>query len=506
MINRRRVVYVAIVLVAVVAASYVFFKLKGRGVFRADGKVNTVGVGKKEEKVTKTWSGNSLWPMFHGDLKRSGRSDNVGPYRGVVRWRYPIEGLFEASPVIGMDGTVYVGGDNSRFYAISPEGRLKWSLNTRDINRNSVSLGADGTIYLPSADRSVYAITPNGDVQWVFTTGGRVNSSPAVDSDGVIYFGCQDRHLYAVNDDGSLKWKVNVGAISASSPAIGDDGTIYIGSYDGQLYAVSKQGVVKWRFKADSGLRTTPAIGGNGVIYLGSRAGTFYAVSDEGELRWSFKVGDDIRASAAIGADGSVYFGAWNGFFYAFTADGKLRWKHKAKGPIEASAVVDGDGNIYVGALTDRIYSFSVAGRVRWSINGGMLNTAGAIGADGTLYICREHNLLAIGEPFPYVDVVDYKIKVGKLGEINFVVRLGNDADMKRDVDLKLFVKRPDGVVESIDRGGEIIKAKDVVIRKYEYAYKGDGDLFGSYIIVAKLLDGVDGGLLSVDSEVVIVK
>src|SRR4030067_1494661 len=156
------------------------------------------------EEFSGTGPRYSPWPMYQGSVKREGRSRFNGPDRGVVKWMFPIDGLFEASPVIALDGTIYIGGHNSKLYAITPNGKLLWTFQTRDINRNAAAIGPDGTIYLPSADNSLYALSHKGKVKWVFTSDGRVNSSPAIGVDGVIYFGFHDKNLYALYPNGVL--------------------------------------------------------------------------------------------------------------------------------------------------------------------------------------------------------------------------------------------------------------------------------------------------------------
>lgn len=443
------------------------------------------------------------WSMFQGDLHRTGRSPFVGPKRGIIKWNFPIEGLFEASPVIGVDGVIYAGGDNSRFYAVSPDGRLLWMFQTRDINRNSVAVASDGTLFLPSADHCVYALTPDGMVKWVFTTGGRVNSSPAIDGDGIIYFGSHDENLYAVNPYGTLRWKFSVGAISASSPAISNDGTIYVGSYDGNLYAVNKTGQLKWKFKADSGLRASPSIGDDGTIYIGSRKGTFYAMSPEGVLRWSYETGNDIRASAAIANDGTVYIGSWDNNFYAFSGSGKIKWSYKTNGPIEASAVIDAEGNVYVGAIGDKIYSFTQDGTVRWTIVGGMINTAPAIDSDGTIYICREHNLLAIGEPNPVIEIRTTKENTNSnvIKDV-MIVKISNESLFDKDVDLKVFIRANMGIMIPLESARLVIKAGTSEEKKYEVPFNKLNMKKGSYFVVGRLLDAQVGTLLREEFKV----
>ena len=49
------------------------------------------------------------WPMFHHDLKHTGRSPYLGAQTNTVKWSYLTGDYVYSSPAIGSDGTVYVG-------------------------------------------------------------------------------------------------------------------------------------------------------------------------------------------------------------------------------------------------------------------------------------------------------------------------------------------------------------------------------------------------------------
>ena len=82
---------------------------------------------------------------------------------GTVLWVFETEGPIESSPVIGADGTVYVGthrkeGDNKIYALDGKTGAKKWELKTGDQGRSSPAMGADGTLYIGSKDKKIYAI------------------------------------------------------------------------------------------------------------------------------------------------------------------------------------------------------------------------------------------------------------------------------------------------------------------------------------------------------------
>ena len=68
---------------------------------------------------------------------------------------------------------------------------------------SSPAIGSDGTVYVGSEDKKLYAINgKTGKKLWEFVTGGDVFiSSPAIGSDGTVYVGSYDKKLYAIKTD-----------------------------------------------------------------------------------------------------------------------------------------------------------------------------------------------------------------------------------------------------------------------------------------------------------------
>jgi outer membrane protein assembly factor BamB len=67
---------------------------------------------------------------------------------------------------------------------------------------SSPAIGSDGTVYVGSNDKKLYAINGKSGVKlWEFETGGTVYSSPAIGSDGTVYVGSLDKKLYAIKTD-----------------------------------------------------------------------------------------------------------------------------------------------------------------------------------------------------------------------------------------------------------------------------------------------------------------
>jgi outer membrane protein assembly factor BamB len=144
-----------------------------------------------------------------------------------------------ASPTIGPDGMVYVGANNSNFYALTPDGKLLW---------------------LFEAEREVAGI-------W---------STAALSADGsLLYFGANKGGIYALNrQDGSLQWRFGMPGSVYNSPALDVDGVVYTGSTIGRVFGIdgaTGQGV--FDFDARAAVWTAPAIRPDGSLVVADRSG-----------------------------------------------------------------------------------------------------------------------------------------------------------------------------------------------------------------------------------------
>jgi hypothetical protein len=74
---------------------------------------------------------NSTWPMMHGGPQRVSTSTVTGPRQIKRSWVQSSGATYYrnyAGPIIGSDNTIYVGG-HEIFYALNPDGTVKWTAN-----------------------------------------------------------------------------------------------------------------------------------------------------------------------------------------------------------------------------------------------------------------------------------------------------------------------------------------------------------------------------------------
>jgi outer membrane protein assembly factor BamB len=240
-----------------------------------------------------------------------------------------------SAPAIGFDGTIYVGSmglGNYTFFAISKDGKKKWSITLPD---------------------SIYA-------------------SPTVASDGTIYIGCKNGVLYALNPDSDdmqpekrIKWETSLDSYKIrATTSLGSDGTIYIGSGSGKFYAIDpRDGQVLSSLTLDDtqylgyGILGAAAIDLHGTIYVVSGNGKLYAINPDGTIKWDKELYtsnawfhyDEYFASPSIAEDGTIYVAGFDKRLHAFNPDGTEKWSKKAN--IKASeywgTAIDEDGTLY---------------------------------------------------------------------------------------------------------------------------------------------------------------
>ncbi|MBU1626871.1 hypothetical protein KKB18_05830, partial [bacterium] len=95
---------------------------------------------------------DSPWPMFMHDPQHTGRSEYKGPDYPIIKWEFEAKSEYTPPPiVIGPDGTIYaisVSLIDSIFYAINPDGTLKWQISMgNNCGSSAPIIGLDGTIY-----------------------------------------------------------------------------------------------------------------------------------------------------------------------------------------------------------------------------------------------------------------------------------------------------------------------------------------------------------------------
>ena len=104
---------------------------------------------------------DSPWPMKCHDTHHTGRSPyNTADNSGAELWKFKSKWI-EGGPVVDSDGTIYFGDTWGNFFALYPDGSVKWKFDDFDYGGSISSvpaLASDGTIYVGSWDHYLYAL------------------------------------------------------------------------------------------------------------------------------------------------------------------------------------------------------------------------------------------------------------------------------------------------------------------------------------------------------------
>jgi outer membrane protein assembly factor BamB len=134
-----------------------------------------------------------------------------------------------------------VGANNSNFYAVAPDGQLKWLFEAeRELAGiwSTAALSADAsTLYFTANKGGVYALNrADGSLRWQFNVDGSIYSSPALDRQGTLYTGSTVGHLFALDStNGRLIFDHDIDQQVWSAPAIRPDGSLVVADRTGRV-------------------------------------------------------------------------------------------------------------------------------------------------------------------------------------------------------------------------------------------------------------------------------
>jgi outer membrane protein assembly factor BamB len=382
------------------------------------------------------------WPMFRGNVRHTGLSPyDTSGNTGELMWSFETGGDVVSSPSIDAEGTIYVGSQDGKLYAIYPNGTEKWNFAPYEQLQSSPAIGYDGTIYIGTMGDGFYAVNSNGTEKWHYLTGHWEKTSPVISSDGTIYLGSNGGNLYAINPNVTEKWIFYTNDGVLSSPAIGYDGTIFISTGHGinKLFAINPDGSEKWNISTNNALDSSPAIGLDGTIYIGCNDFNVYAIYPNGTVKWSFITGAEVKSSPAIGADGTIYVSSYDYKIYALNPNGSEKWNFTTGHRIFSSPAIGSDGTIYIGSWDKKLYALNSDGIEKWNFTTGLdIQSSPAIGADGTIYIgSYDNKLYAIGNSINQIPLTPPTPSGPTSGNINISYSFSTSATDPDDDQIK---------------------------------------------------------------------
>lgn len=356
-----------------------------------------------EERAASPLLSGSPWPEMRHDMRNTGSSAIRGRWRGDQPWSFRTgRGIF-STPVIGDDGTAYVGSADGNFYALDRHGRERWRLRTGGIIDAAAALGArrgkggDFPITIGSGDETLYQLSGRDRrlsrrerIRWTYetplqpATGQLVNwweGNPAYGPDGNIFVGNTGGGAYSLTPGGEQRWVVQRANSVWTTPAFDAEGNSYWGSVDFFAFSLDPQGAQRWETFTPGYVTSSPALGSDGTVYVGSFDRGLHALDPQtGAERWTFPTADHIYGSPALASDSdgrtsAIYIGSADGSIYAVRPDGSGIWRYDTGEPVRSSPVLgrapQGNGRIvYVGSSNGKLYALDAeTGKRRWSFD-----------------------------------------------------------------------------------------------------------------------------------------
>jgi outer membrane protein assembly factor BamB len=279
---------------------------------------------------------------------------------GQIRWTYahPIATHVTGS-VIGSDGTLLVGLDNT-VEAVDPiQGTRKW---VRDLGASTLApaIGGDGTIYVTTYDGALRALDPaDGAIRWSVGKNTAPTyldaTAPVIGLDGTVFTALNGAWLRAYDPSGTrTHWSTPLGVWGLRpSLSLGTDSSL-IALQGTKITAFDPlTGGTKWSTALNLPVPANSAfscVGPDNTVYVATATGTHVALDGaNGAFRWQANFGASSTAPA-LAADGTLYIASTSlpGLLAVDSRSSAVRWSFPQR--IATSPIVGPDGVVYVGA------------------------------------------------------------------------------------------------------------------------------------------------------------
>lgn len=348
----------------------------------------------------------SAWPMFQGNLLRTGVTAEVlePPLRKI--WEFKPAGYIHSSPAIS-EGRLFVGtadrGTNQgNFYALEAgSGQVIWMFKTDGAIYSSPSVH-QGRVYFGSNDRNFYALeAKSGKLVWKYQNmppepdnpfSGLFFSSPIVMNNLV----CMTEDLFYLleTQTGREVARLEVGEWTGSNPAF-QAGILYAGLYRNVVALdLQKAGRSLWSSMPGGRISSGPVIA-NGLVYVGTSRQVLHALDAKtGQAVWEFEIEGEplnklpgIQSSPAV-SQGKIFFGAPDAKVYALDAKtGKKIWSFDTSAYISSSPIVSG-AVVYLVSETGALLALDVNhGTLLWQFDCQSNDCGSPVICNGRLYL-----------------------------------------------------------------------------------------------------------------------
>ncbi|MGA1872342.1 MAG: PQQ-binding-like beta-propeller repeat protein [Thermoplasmatota archaeon] len=406
------------------------------------------------------------WPMYKGDLKRTGFSPSPIPLKADTKplWQVSIPSLKQTNAPVVYDDMVFVGSGDGWMRGLDIDtGEQIWQVKASNKHISTPAVIDSGVIYFGADDGHVYGynLASKAKVFDVNVDTSAIFASPTI-ADGMLFIGTLGRNLVNARFHGidiltqSISWSYDMGDLiniyGFSGTAAYDSGKVYIGEGRYNMYCFDADGFIDgndgpytsednetvgnpdiiWAYNTTSSVIGSPMLA-EGNVYFGNDVGDFFALdSDDGSLLWKRRIGagepPSIQGSASY-LDGTLYIPAqrvWGPFnenkggaIHAVDpSTGVQKWRFNTTGQMLKSSPVILDGALVFAAGSGNTSIFCISteddniadeDRVIWYFNTRAAIWSSSAVADGRVFVCRpdsqggQGQIFAFGSPDPKV-------------------------------------------------------------------------------------------------------
>jgi len=353
---------------------------------------------------------------------------------GTVKWTWaaaevggqmPILG----GPALGMDGTVYVLVQTSRFpdfggtaVALSPDGIVGWSQPLTQVSICNGVVVTPGSEQLWIAGARLYLLSATGQVIW--DTLRAVDPYPAVIPDFLggaassdLLVAAWGKHVIAYDAaDHAFRWVSQVAPLVRwlVPPTITTEGNVLAKLTDDTLFVFdgASAGILHTFPDPDTGV--DKRVFGRGPVPVGGRyylptQGRLAAYDTSGTLLWLTEDTGNGVTEPAVGPDGTLYSQSRQWGLAALRPDGSIAWTRFRVQPRWSwlgGAALAADGTVYA-ASENAFWAVSTAGDSLWAVGADSAGSvqaflgSPAIAPDGTVYTWTSTHLYAFWASAP---------------------------------------------------------------------------------------------------------